>query len=150
METKVSWNQAMSFTGSAESGFDIKLDADAGAGGQNSGFRPLELMAISLAGCTAMDVISILRKKQQQVTAFDVRVQASQPDTHPYVFTQARITYVVTGRAVDEAALLRAIGLSAQKYCPAQAMLSKAFPMELVYEIYEPDGSLVKKGQWLP
>jgi putative redox protein len=79
-----------------------------------------------------------------------VRVQASQPDTHPHVFTQARITYMVTGRAVDEAALLRAIGLSAQKYCPAQAMLSKAFPMELVYEIYETDGSLVKKGQWLP
>ena len=150
MDAKVSWNQAMSFTGSAGTGFSVPLDADAGAGGVDSGFRPLELMLVSLGGCTAMDVISILRKKQQVVTGFDVQVQASQPDSHPHVFTKARITYLVTGRSVDEAALVRAIALSAQKYCPAQAMLSQVFPMELVYEIYETDGGLVKKGEWLP
>ena len=74
-------------------------------------------------------------------------VQASQPETHPHVFTHARILYQVTGRAVDEAALVRAIQLSATKYCPAQAMLSKAFPMDLVYEIYEEAAGLVKSGQ---
>ena len=146
MQAKVTWSQGMSFTGSAETGFSLPLGADLSVGGANDGFRPLELMAISLAGCTAMDVISILRKKQQLVTVFDVQVQASQPEHHPYVFTRARILYKVTGRSVNEAALVRAIELSATRYCPAQAMLSKAFPMDLVYEIYEEGGGLVKNG----
>jgi len=154
MDAKVTWSQGMSFTGTAETGFSVPLGSDPSVGGANDGFRPLELMAVSLAGCTAMDVISILRKKQQAVTNFEVQVQAQQPESHPHVFTQAKILYQVSGQGIDEAALLRAIELSALKYCPAQAMLSKAFPMDLVYEIYEeqPDGQreLVKQGQWLP
>ena len=147
MQAKVTWSQGMSFTGSAETGFSLPLGADLSVGGANDGFRPLELMAISLAGCTAMDAISILRKKQQKVTAFEVRVDASQPQNHPHVFEHATILYQVTGQDLDEAALLRAIELSAHKYCPAQAMLSKAFPMDLVYEIYASDGTLVKRGK---
>ena len=147
MEAKVTWSQGMSFSGTSGSGFSVPLDTDPGLGGQNEGFRPLQLMAISLAGCTAMDVISILRKKQQVVTGFEVQVQASQAETHPHVFTRARILYQVTGHGVDEAALVRAIELSASKYCPAQAMLAKAFPMDLVYEIYEAGGGLVKSGE---
>jgi putative redox protein len=147
MDAKVTWSQGMSFSGTSGSGFSVPLGTDPSVGGQNDGFRPLELMAISLAGCTAMDVISILRKKQQAVTAFEVQVQASQPETHPHVFTRARILYQVTGRSVDEAALIRAIELSATKYCPAQAMLARAFPMDLVYEIYEQGGGLIKSGE---
>ena len=131
----------------------MPLGADPSVGGANDGFRPLELMAVSLAGCTAMDVVSIIRKKQQDVTAFEVQVQADQQHEHPHVFTKAVITYLVSGHNVDEAAVLRAIELSATKYCPAQAMLAKVFPMELVYEIYEDKGhtkELVKKGQWQP
>lgn len=150
MQAKVTWSQGMSFTGSADTGFSVPLGADPGVGGANDGFRPLELMAVSLAGCTAMDVISILRKKQQKISDFEVKVDASQPDSHPHVFLHATILYKVTGENVDEAALLRAIELSATKYCPAQSMLSKAFPMDLVYEIYEPDGTLAKTGQWQP
>jgi putative redox protein len=154
MNAKVVWNEAMSFTGSANSAFKVPLDADPSVGGADSGFRPLELLAISLAGCTAMDVVSILRKKRQDVTAFDVRVQTEQQAEHPHVFTLAKIFYVVSGHHIDEAAVLRAIELSALKYCPAQAMLSKAFPMEMFYEIYEDHGygeiELMKQGQWLP
>jgi len=146
MDAKVTWSQGMSFSGTAATGFVVPLGADPAVGGQNDGFRPLELMAISLAGCTAMDVISILRKKQQAVSAFEVRVQAGQSDSHPHVFTKAVILYHVTGKGVDENALIRAIELSATKYCPAQAMLSKSFKMELVYEIYEEDGQHVKNG----
>lgn len=141
----------MSFTGSADTDFDVPLGADPGVGGANDGFRPLELMAVSLAGCTAMDVISIIRKKQQDVTAFEVQVSAEQQHEHPHVFTKAVITYLVTGHNVDEAAVTRAIELSATKYCPAQTMLAKVFPIELVYEIYEQKGGakeLVKKGKW--
>ncbi len=150
MDAKVTWSQGMSFTGTAGSGFNVPLGTDPSVGGQNDGFYPLELMAISLAGCTSMDVMSILRKKQQEVTAFEVQVQASQPETHPHVFTHARILYKVTGKNIEESALLRAIELSALKYCPAQTMLSKAFPMDLVYEIYAQDGSFVKSGEWTP
>ncbi len=153
MNAKVTWKNGMSFTGSADTGFDLPLGADPGAGGANDGFRPLELMAVSLAGCTAMDVISILRKKQQDVTAFEVQVSAEQQHEHPHVFIRAVITYLVTGHNIAEAAVTRAIELSATKYCPAQTMLAKAFPMDLVYEIYEEkDGEkeLVVKGKWEP
>jgi putative redox protein len=101
-----------------------------------------------------MDVISILRKKQQAVSSFEVQVQARQAETHPRVIEHAKITYLVSGQNVDEAAVLRAIELSALKYCPAQAMLSKVFPMDLTYEIYADQGDgrkeLVKQGQWVP
>jgi putative redox protein len=154
MDAKVTWSHGMSFTGIAETGFTVPLGAEPGVGGANDGFRPLELMAVSLAGCTAMDVISILRKKQQAVTGFEVQVQARQAESHPRVFQHTKIVYLVSGQSVDEAAVLRAIELSALKYCPAQAMLSKVFPMDLVYEIYEDKGNgekeLVKQGQWLP
>jgi putative redox protein len=150
MDAKVSWSQGLSFTGLAESGFSVPLGSDPSVGGQNDGFRPLELMAISLAGCTAMDVISILRKKQQLVTIFEVSVHADQQENHPHVFTRAKILYKVTGRSIDSNALVRAIELSAEKYCPAQSMLVKAFPIALVYEIYDESGGLVKTGEWKP
>jgi putative redox protein len=152
MDAKVTWQHDLSFTGSAESGFTLPLGTEPAVGGANDGFRPLELMAVSLAGCTAMDVISILRKKQQAVTSFEVSVHAERAEEFPRVFTGAIITYQVTGHNIDEAALVRAIELSATKYCPAQAMLSKVFPMELVYEIYEDEAEgkqrLEKKGKY--
>jgi putative redox protein len=154
MNATVTWQQGLSFRGKANSGFELPLGTDPEVGGANDGFRPLELMAISLAGCTAMDVISILRKKQQNVTAFEVKVKAQQAEDFPKVFTHAVITYLVTGHAVDEAAVHRSIELSVTKYCPAQAMLSKVVPMELVYEIYEVAGDekskLVKRGIYSP
>ena len=154
MDAKVTWSQGMSFTGTAETGFNVPLGADTNVGGANDGFRPIELMAVSLAGCTAMDVISILRKKQLDVTGFEVQVQARRAEAHPRVFEHAKITYLVNGHNVDEASVLRAIELSALKYCPAQAMLSKVFPMDLLYEVYEDKGGgekeLVKQGQWMP
>ena len=154
MDAKVIWQQGMHFSGTAASGFEVPLGTDEELGGADDGFRPLEMMAVSLAGCTAMDVISILKKKQQQVTAFEVKVQADQAQEFPKVFTHTLITYLVTGHNLDEKALRRSIELSATKYCPAQAMLSKVVPMELRYEIYEGENAenrtLVKTGTYLP
>jgi putative redox protein len=154
MNATATWRQKLSFTGKADSGFELPLGLDPEVGGDSDGFRPLELMVLSLAGCTAMDVISILMKKRQDVTAFEVKVHTKQAETLPKVFTQAVITYLVTGHAVDGAAVLRAIELSATKYCPAQAMLGKVIPMEMVYEIYEDDGSekvrLLKQERYIP
>jgi putative redox protein len=130
MDTKVTWNGRLSFTGTAETGFGLPLGTEPSLGGDNDGFRPLELMALSLAGCTAMDVISLLQKKRQDVTAFEVRVHAERAEEHPRVFTHVTVEYLVTGHNVDPVAVNRSIELSATKYCPAQAMLSKAVEIE--------------------
>jgi putative redox protein len=154
MEAKVHWQGRMTFTGSADSGFALQLGTDLAVGGDNDGVRPMELIAIGLAGCTAMDVIAILSKKHQDVTDFEVQVHAGRAAEHPKVFTDATIEYLVTGHGLDEAALLRAIELSATRYCPAQAMLGKVMPIGMKYSIYEGDGpdrrQLVKSGDYRP
>jgi putative redox protein len=154
MDAKVTWQQGLHFSGTAGSGFEVPLGSEVEAGGAEVGFQPLELMAVSLAGCTAMDVISILKKKQQVVTSFEVKVQAEQAEDFPKVFTHTLITYLVTGHNVDEQAFRRSIELSATKYCPAQAMLGQVVPMELRYEIYEGESAekhvMVKTGTYTP
>lgn len=137
MEAKVTWKNKMSFTGSASSGFSVPLGTDPAVGGDNDGFRPMELIAIGLAGCTAMDTISILVKKRQDITSFEVLVHAERATEHPKVFTNITVEYVIEGHAVDPAAVERAIELSATKYCPAQAMLEKAAQIEHKYRIKE-------------
>ena len=151
MDAKVTWNGRLSFTGMAGTGFSVPLGAEAAVGGDEDGFRPMELILTGLAGCTAMDVLSILHKKCQDVTAFAVQVHAERAESHPKVITSAVIEYQVSGHAIDETALLRAIELSATRYCPAQAMFRPVFPMSLKYTIFEDEGEggshLVKQGK---
>ena len=135
MDAKVTWKQRLSFTGTANSGFSMPLGAETTVGGDEDGFRPMELIATGLAGCTAMDVISILQKKRQQVTAFEVQIHAERAGEHPKVFTSAVIDYILTGTNLEEAAVRRAIELSAERYCPAQAMLAKAAQITHTYTI---------------
>jgi len=137
MEAIVTWKGNMSFTGTADSGFTIPLGTDPAVGGDADGFRPMELMAISLAGCTAMDVISVLQKKRQDVTGFEVKIHAERADEFPKVFTHITVEYNITGHNVEPAAAERSIELSSTKYCPAQAMLSKAVTIEHKYTIVE-------------
>jgi putative redox protein len=137
MEAKVTWQGRMTFTGNADSGFPVQLGTDPAVGGDNDGTRPMELIAIGLAGCTAMDVISILQKKRQDVTGFEVRVHASRAEEHPKVFSHITLEYLIEGRNIDPAAVERAIQLSETKYCPAQAMLGKVVPIQLTYTIKE-------------
>jgi putative redox protein len=137
MEASVLWSKGMSFTGTADSGFSVALGTDPAVGGDNDGLRPMELIAIGLAGCTAMDVISILRKKRQDVTGFEVKVTGERAAEHPKVFTAFNIHYIVRGRGLAAAALERAMELSRDTYCPAQAMFAKVAPITLSYEIIE-------------
>jgi len=151
MNAKVEWKGRMSFTGSADSGFEVQLGSSPEVGGDNDGFRPMELMAVSLAGCTAMDVISILKKKRQEISDFQVKVETERAVQHPKVFTSAVIEYHVTGKGISESAVSRAMELSADTYCPAQAMIGKIIPLSLKYFIYEgeklSDAKLVIEGQ---
>jgi putative redox protein len=141
MEVKVDWKGRLTFTGTADSGFSVPLGAKAAVGGDDDGFRPMELIAMGLAGCTAMDVMSILRKKRQDVTDFEVQVHVERAQEHPKVFTEAEIEYFITGHGVDETAVLRAIGLSANRYCPAQAMFNQVMTIELKYHIFDDEGT---------
>jgi putative redox protein len=112
----------------------------------------MELIALGLAGCTAIDVSSILQKKRQQVIDLKVHFSAERANDHPRVFTHITLEYHITGNNVDENAVLRSIGLSATKYCPVQAMLSPVVPIELKYFIYEKnsvgDKLLTKSGAY--
>jgi len=154
MDAKVTWQGRLSFTGSADTGFQLPLGTLPAVGGDNDGFQPMELLAVGLAGCTAMDVISILQKKRQAVSAFEVQVHAERAAEHPKVFTHAVIEYIIRGREIDPTAVLRALELSAMRYCPAQAMFSQLFPIRLRYSIYEDQGEggqkLVVSGDYTP
>lgn len=97
----------------------MMLDSAPEHGGENAGFRPMELMALSIAGCTAMDVLSLLRKMRQHFTDLDVRVEAERAAEHPKVFTNVAVLYTVRGRNLDESKVKRAVELSHKKYCPA-------------------------------
>lgn len=133
MEAKAVWQGDMSFAGSADTGFSLKMDSDEVAGGHDDGFRPTELLAIGTAGCTAMDVISILKKKRAEVSAFEVRAIVAKAETHPKVFTRMHLIYIVTGRGIKPADVERAVQLSEQKYCPSIAMFRQV--LELTHEI---------------
>lgn len=137
MDAKVTLQQRMSFTATADSGFRLNMGAQPDVGGDDDGFRPMELVLLGLAGCTAMDVISILRKKRQHVTGFEVQAHAERAQEHPRVFTDITIKYIVEGINVDPEAVRRAIELSETKYCPAQAMLVQAVSIRHEFEIVE-------------
>lgn len=130
----------------AQSGGGHSLLLDDAAGG--TGPKPIELVAIGLAGCTAFDVITILRQKyHQKVTAYEVRVEADQADRPPQVFTDVRIHHVVTGFDIDVAALEQAIRLSEEKYCSVGAMVQKTATIHTTYEIVEDETEWLKPLQ---
>jgi putative redox protein len=125
------------FLAMAGSGHSVMLDAAREHGGQNAGFRPMELLLVGLAGCTGMDVISILRKKRQDVTDYEVRVRGERAEDHPMVFTQITVEHIVTGHHIDPAAVARAVELSETKYCGAGAMLRKTAALKHTFSVRE-------------
>jgi len=126
----------------ATTGSEHHLLLDDAAGG--TGAKPIELVAVGLAGCTAFDVITVLRQKyHQKVTGYEVRVEADQAERPPQVFTAVRIHHTVTGFEVDPAAIGEAIRLSEEKYCSVGAMLKHTAAFQTTYEIVE------EKAPWL-
>ncbi len=124
-------SQHRQFVATSGTGHHFLIDDTAG----NTGAKPIELVAIALAGCTAFDVIGILRKKRQQVTGYEVKVEAEQTPDPPQVFTQVRIHHIVSGVDVSAQALENAIRLSEEKYCSVGAMIKLSAEIETTYEI---------------
>lgn len=134
VELTQAFKQQRQFVGRTGSGHNLILDDAAGG----TGAKPIEMVAVGLAGCTAFDVITILRQKyHQQVTGYQVRVEADQAERPPQVFTMVRIHHVVTGIGIDETALVEAIRLSEEKYCSVGAMVQKTATFQTTHEIIE-------------
>ncbi len=137
MTAQATLEMGMRFVAESGSGHHVTLDADEHGGGQNAGFRPMELLLAGLAGCTGMDVISILRKKRQQVTAYEVHVTGRRAEDYPMVFVEISVEHVVTGHHLQPEAVARAIHLSEERYCGAGAMLGKVARLTHTYRIVE-------------
>ena len=140
MDATVTWKSGMSFSAvGSGTEYTIALSSRPAMGQPAEGASPMELILEGLAGCTAMDVLSILQKKRQDVTAFEIRVHAERADEHPRVFKHIKLEYIVTGHNVQKDAVKRSIELSLEKYCSVHAMISKAVPVEHTFRIVEAD-----------
>jgi len=137
MDAKVTWKQGMSFTGIADSGFEVPIGTSIEHGGAGDGVSPMEMLLIGLGGCTGMDVVSILEKKKQVVTNFEVLIHGDRVESHPKVFNKITVEYVVTGKELEPEAVQRAIELSETKYCSVMATLRKTAEITLKITLKE-------------
>lgn len=138
MNVTVKWVDGAQFLGESGSGHSVVMDGPPDHGGRNMGIRPMEMMLLSLGGCSNFDVMSILQKSRQAVSDCRVEVSAQRADAVPAVFTHIKLHFVVSGRDLKEAQVKRAVALSAEKYCSASIMLEKAgVEIEHSYEISE-------------
>lgn len=125
MKARVKWVQDVMFVGESGSGHSVVMDGAPDAGGRNLGFRPMEMLLLGLGGCSAFDVMLILKRGREAVTDCVVDVDAERASTDPKVFTKIQMHYTVTGYALDRKKVERAVQLSAEKYCSASAILAK-------------------------
>ena len=123
------------FEGVAGSGHRVTMDVAPEVGGRNLGLRPMEMVLLGLGGCTAIDVLHMLRKGRQPITDMRVELDAERADDVPKVFTRIHLHFVLTGAGLDPHKIERAINLSASKYCSASMMLNKTAEMTHDFEI---------------
>ena len=137
MKARIKWVEGASFLGETESGHAILMDGPPEGGGRNLGPRPMEMLLIGTGGCTAFDVVAILKKQRQQITACEAEIQAERADSDPKVFTKIHFHFIVSGRNLKSEQVERAINLSAEKYCSASIMLGKTAEITHDFEILE-------------
>ena len=127
----------MRFDITGNSGHSLVVDTSEDEGGENAGFSPIELLLLGLAGCTGMDVISILKKQRQHVTGYEINVHGTRRAEHPMTYEQITVEHVVTGHSIDSKAVARAIELSSTKYCCVSNTLNKTATITETYRIVE-------------
>ena len=137
MKLRIKWVENVSFLAETESSHALLMDGAPEAGGRNLGPRPMETVLAGTGGCTAYDVVTILRKARQDITDCVVEIDAERAGQDPKVFTRIHFHFVVTGRNVDRKHVERAIHLSAEKYCSASIMLGKTAAISHDFEIKE-------------
>ena len=137
MKARIKWVEQVSFLGETESNHAVLMDGAAEGGGRNLGPRPMELVLLGTGGCTAYDVIHILKKSRQQVTDCVVEIQAERAAEDPKVFTKIHFHFIVTGTDLKPEQVERAIHLSAEKYCSASIMLGKTADITHDFEVVQ-------------
>ena len=137
MECTVRWTQGMTFLAETESNHAVVMDGAREGGGRNLAPRPMELVLAGTGGCTAYDVVLILRKSGQQVTGCEVKLSADRAASDPKVFTRIHMHFIVRGKALKRNLVEHAIRLSHEKYCSASIMLGKTAELSKDFEIVE-------------
>ncbi|MDP1683382.1 MAG: OsmC family protein [Burkholderiales bacterium] len=137
MKARIKWVEGASFLGETESGHAVLMDGPPDGGGRNLGPRPMEMLLIGTGGCTAYDVVAILKKQRQQISDCVAEIHAERADTDPKVFTKIHIHFIVSGKDLKSEQVERAINLSAEKYCSASIMLGKTAVITHDFEIQE-------------
>lgn len=140
LSAKITHVKGLQFIGDSSSGHSIVMDADADVGGLNAGPRPMELLLLAAGGCSGMDVISILKKKKQDVTSLEIYVKGEKAEDYPKKFTEIFLEFIVKGRNISETAVKRAIELSMNKYCSVKATLEGTAKINFAYRIIQEQG----------
>ncbi len=140
MKARVKWVEEVTFLGEAASGHAVVMDGPPESGGRNLGVRPMEMLLLGMGGCTAFDVVMILKKARQEITDCVVEMEAERAATDPKVFTRIHVHFVVTGNGLSDKQVARAVELSAEKYCSASIMLSKSVDITHSYKIVASPG----------
>ena len=141
MKARVKWVEAATFVGESGSGHAVVMDGPEDSGGRNLGIRPMEMLLLGMGGCTAFDVVHILRKARQPVSDCVVELEAERAATEPKVFTRIHVHFRVSGDALPEKQVARAVELSAEKYCSASIMLGKVAEITHDYEVIDSGGA---------
>ncbi len=137
MSVRAMLQEGMCFDVETGSGHHLLLDAAEHNGGQDKGPRPMEMLLVALATCSGMDILAILRKKRQDITAYEVRVLGERTEDHPKVFVEIAVEHIFTGHAIRPEAVQRAIELTEERYCGASAMLGKTAKLTHTFRVVE-------------
>lgn len=136
-KARVTYVKGMQFIGEADSGHAVVMDGPPGAGEKDTGLRPMELLLVGIGGCSGMDVVSILKKKKQTITGFEINVNGQKAESYPQKFTEIDIEFIVKGKNISEEAVKRAVQLSMEKYCSVKATLEGSANINYTYKIIE-------------
>ena len=137
MKCRVKWLEQMTFVGESGSGHAVVMDGAPEHGGRNLGVRPMEMLLLGLGGCTAFDVVMILKKSRQDIVDCEVTIDSDRAEEIPKVFTRIHIHFIVSGSNLDAGKVDKAVNLSAEKYCSASEMLGKTAKITHDFEIVE-------------
>lgn len=137
MNVRVKWLDHMSFVGEAPSGHSVVMDGSPEHGGRNLAARPMEMVLLGLGGCTAFDIVSILKKSRVAIDDCIVELSAQRADEIPAVFTKIHVHYIVKGVDLQDKQVKRAVELSSEKYCSVSMMLKQSVELSYDYEIQE-------------
>ena len=129
LKVNLTWNEKMKFTGTDVDGRTVVMDAAEVYGGEGKGIRPMELLLMSLAGCTAIEVGNVMNKMRLGYTRFDIEVEAEKAETVPHVFTEIRVHYILEGEGISPEKFIKAFEIGGLKYCSVANMIKQACPV---------------------